>query len=117
MKLLVVKPFIVKPFVVDPNARYWGWFVAAWIAYLVAIGSFITSVVFSIAFGSSDAAVTILLTPPAAWIGNALVATGRFVRDTEKTQTETTKRLAEQDDRIHQLEAQVAALSTPSPKL
>jgi hypothetical protein len=51
----------------------------------------------------------------ACWCGVAFVAIGKLVRDVQKNQDDTTKRLTEQDERIRKLEAQIAALTPPSP--
>ena len=107
-------PAVSKPFVFDsdaPLSRLYGLAGLSFLYSALLLSGGIYGLVHNIrelVFGSWLGAI-------ASWLGFALILIGRLVRSTQKDQSEMTKRLTEQDERIRQLEAQLAALSTPSP--
>ena len=113
MKLFIVKPFIVKPIVDGRVPPHWQIFFSSWIALFIGIGCLAMTLV-SAAYHTELTPVFALLSILASVLGGALMATGRFVRDSLNSQAGQTKRLAEQEERIRKLEAQVAALTPPS---
>jgi hypothetical protein len=114
VKQFTVKPFIVKPFVVDLNAPQFHYFFLAGASLFLGVG-FMAMSILEMTLGDRGGQGFTWAGLLAILLANALVGVARLVRDTNKSQAELTMRLTEQDERIRMLEAQLTALTTPSP--
>jgi hypothetical protein len=117
MKPFVVKPFVVKPFVVKPLGTpgpHWLSYLLAGLVFLLSVSALIGALI--IRTTDTGIFLTCIYTSQLAnFLGLAFCALGRVQRETGKNQADLTKRLTEQDERIRQFEARIAALLPPSP--
>jgi hypothetical protein len=113
MKPFVVKPVTARSFSVDPTAPQWRYFFLAGVSYLLGASWIVTGLI-AMAFHATEERHWTYLGILALWLGSAFVAIGKLVRDSHTNQIEFAKLLAEQDERIRKLEAQVAALTPPN---
>ena len=111
MKPFTVKPFVVRPFSADPNTPQWRYFVFAGVSYSLGV-IWMVSGLLAIAFRAPEERHWTWMGFLAMWLGSAFVAIGKLVRDSHNNRIAFAKQLDEQDERIRQLEAQIAALNT-----
>lgn len=109
-----MKPFVVKPFVVNIDwtkwpPPQWQFSVVGWLLFGYGLLGLIAAQ-FLLEFSLSLIGMTVIFVASGFW------GVASFVRETNKSREELTKRVTEQDERIRKLEEQLAALTARADK-